>query len=553
MNSSPAKLTSTPDAHTRKKLGDTMSAPKRGTSLPRKSPKEGNENLNGTGGLFGKTTVKNFLFTPPKKPISRNGRLAKLSENMNKGKNEPQTTAEIFNERFQSLQLRSVLPNYEPSRNSQKAYGAVKAFGVCTNQGLVRDYNEDRVSIVLDIPKPYSKPDNEPWPNSSIFAVFDGHGGAKCADFLRNNLHYYIARNKWFPTDPEEALKEACEAAEKRYIENQLTSEDGKGDTSGSCGLVMVIVDDNCYVCNVGDSRAVVSRNGGKVKQAVTRDHKPSDESERSRVINAGGRIYQNFPTVPNARQFGSTGSVLPVAAGPHRILPGGLAISRAFGDIEAKIPKFGGNSNVLIAKPEITIFKINKAVDFIVLGSDGIFDVMSNEEVIKCVWDTINTGETSDIHELLRLASENLIKETLLKKSFDNVTAIVVAFPALEHKLNPDVAVQATTEMNNELTLSPRIKTPQKTEGCVPEANLGSTIKMSPPQNISRERHTRAEKISPIKMGLNMQARSVSRNNSRKDPLAGKIREPNKKDLEALPKILPRVNGTRPSRLSAL
>jgi len=55
----------------------------------------------------------------------------------------------------------------------------------------------------------------------------------------------------------------------------------------------MVIVDDTCYVCNVGDSRAVVSRQGGKVKQAVTRDHKPSDENERSRVINAGGRIYQ--------------------------------------------------------------------------------------------------------------------------------------------------------------------------------------------------------------------------------------------------------------------
>jgi len=204
-----------------------------------------------------------------------------------------------------------------------------------------------------------------------------------------------------------------------------------------------------------------------------------------------------------------------------------------------------------LIAKPEITIFKINKQVDFIVLGSDGIFDVMSNEEVIKSVWDTINTEESTDIHELLRLASENLIKETLLKKSFDNVTAIIVAFPALEQKLNPDVAVQAITEMNNELTLSPRIKTPQKTEGSVPE--VGSTIKMSPPQNISRERMTRAEKISPIRMGLNMQARSVSRNNSRKDAGAGKIREPNKKDLEALPKILPRVNGTRPSRLSAM
>lgn len=55
----------------------------------------------------------------------------------------------------------------------------------------------------------------------------------------------------------------------------------------------MAIVDDNCYVCNIGDSRAVISRNGGKYKQAITRDHKPSDELERVRVLNAGGRIYQ--------------------------------------------------------------------------------------------------------------------------------------------------------------------------------------------------------------------------------------------------------------------
>jgi len=50
--------------------------------------------------------------------------------------------------------------------------------------------------------------------------------------------------------------------------------------------------------------------------------------------------------------------------------LPGGLAVSRAFGDIEAKLPQFGGNPDVLIAKPDITTVKINNMVDFIVLGS---------------------------------------------------------------------------------------------------------------------------------------------------------------------------------------
>ncbi len=88
-------------------------------------------------------------------------------------------------------------------------------------------------------------------------------------------------------------MKEACEAAEKRFIENQLTTEEGRHDNSGSCGLVMATIDDTCYICNIGDSRAVISRNGGKITQAVTRDHKPSDEMEKTRVLNAGGRIYQ--------------------------------------------------------------------------------------------------------------------------------------------------------------------------------------------------------------------------------------------------------------------
>ncbi len=86
-----------------------------------------------------------------------------------------------------------MLPNPEESRKSDRAYGIARAFGVCTNQGLVRNYNEDRVSIVLEIPKPASKPDYEAWPNCSIFAIFDGHGGSKCADFLRSTLHYYVS------------------------------------------------------------------------------------------------------------------------------------------------------------------------------------------------------------------------------------------------------------------------------------------------------------------------------------------------------------------------
>ena len=64
---------------------------------------------------------------------------------------------------------------------------------------------------------------------------------------------------------------------------------------------------------------------------------------------------------------------------GPHRVFPGRLSVSRTFGDIEAKKSKYGGNPRVVIATPEIKVFKVEDNYDFIVIGCDGIFDKLSN------------------------------------------------------------------------------------------------------------------------------------------------------------------------------
>lgn len=55
---------------------------------------------------------------------------------------------------------------------------------------------------------------------------------------------------------------------------------------------------------------------------------------------------------------------------GPLRVLPGRLSVSRTFGDIEAKLERFGGNPKVVVAEPEIKCFKIQDEHDFIVLAS---------------------------------------------------------------------------------------------------------------------------------------------------------------------------------------
>jgi protein phosphatase 2C family protein 2/3 len=135
------------------------------------------------------------------------------------------------------------------------------------------------------------------WPKCSFFAVYDGHGGSLCADFLRDSLHNYIIKNPNFPENVKLAIDEGFEKAEKEFIEtyslNPLKTE--LIDKSGSCALILLIVDDICYIANVGDSRAIVSKNCGKEFNALTIDHKPNDENETKRILENGGRVYQYY------------------------------------------------------------------------------------------------------------------------------------------------------------------------------------------------------------------------------------------------------------------
>lgn len=107
----------------------------------------------------------------------------------------------------------------DKSKCSTRKNGIVKAYAANTNRGIIRNYNEDRVSIILNILKPHSRK-GEDWPKCSFFGVFDGHGGAACADFLRDNLHQFVIKEASFPKDPEEALRKGFAAAEKVFIEN---------------------------------------------------------------------------------------------------------------------------------------------------------------------------------------------------------------------------------------------------------------------------------------------------------------------------------------------
>ena len=94
------------------------------------------------------------------------------------------------------------LPNEESTKSSTKQNGIIHAYAANTNQGIIRTYNEDRVSIILNIVRPKCKEKLKYWPKCSFFAVYDGHGGNACADFLKDNLHQFIIKQECFPNDP---------------------------------------------------------------------------------------------------------------------------------------------------------------------------------------------------------------------------------------------------------------------------------------------------------------------------------------------------------------
>ncbi|KAM3191443.1 hypothetical protein ACQJBY_068988 [Aegilops geniculata] len=218
----------------------------------------------------------------------------------------------------------------------------------------------------------------------SLFGVFDGHAGALAAEYLKEHLLDNLIEHPQFLGNPKLALKTTFLKTDADFLESVTTPYREDGSTA----LAAVLVGDQIYVANVGDSRAIALKGGKAIP--LSDDHKPNLKDERTRIENAGGGVsYDGFT---------------------WRV-DGILAMSRAFGNRSLK--------NYVIAEPDIQETQVSSDLEYLVLATDGLWDVVQNEDVISLM-------RATDEPEV---AAVKLTEMAHSRHSSDNITCIVVQF----------------------------------------------------------------------------------------------------------------------------
>jgi serine/threonine protein phosphatase PrpC len=208
-----------------------------------------------------------------------------------------------------------------------------------------------------------------------IFGVCDGHGanGHSVSGFLKNNLPKNIEIQYKSSTEKDDAsIKEMLRLAFSKTTK-QLTNSPIDSFYSGSTTVGVAIFGTHLWCANVGDSRAVLAKcdRGRWSAYPLSDDHKPEKPAELARISKCGGRVE------PHKDHNGQP-------LGPHRVwlknenVPG-LAMSRSIGD--RIVTKAG-----VIAEPEIIDLELEEEDKFVVIGSDGLWEFLSNEKIVELV-----------------------------------------------------------------------------------------------------------------------------------------------------------------------
>ena len=223
----------------------------------------------------------------------------------------------------------------------------------------------------------------------NIFAgVYDGHGGNLTSEFIKQNIVsiYSSIQRSSIP----EKLELTYQKLEQEFF-NYFKMIHGR-DMSGSTACTLLLTPNTIYIANTGDSRCIISEQGNAL--AMTVDHKPNEQVEYQRIKENKEKLTYT---------------------GVYRI--GGLAVSRVIGDFHIK-----KDTKSVIYRPDIFMAKRNEYQEFILLATDGLYDVMTNQEIVNFVHKQMKTTYDLDI------ISKRLVEYSIkVKKSFDDVSVVII------------------------------------------------------------------------------------------------------------------------------
>jgi len=230
----------------------------------------------------------------------------------------------------------------------------------------------------------------------ALYGVFDGHGGVDAAIMVEKHLPKAIFSDVNFKQgDYIKALTCGFEETDKLIV----TTSNQAGWMNGSTAVAALLIDTHLYVANIGDSEAVLVKvrdDGSTEPDPLTTLHKASDPGEKKRIEALGGHVFFG-------RVFGA------------------LAVSRSFGDSKFKMPKT--SQNFVSWEPAIRSTDVTPAHKFLILACDGLWDVMTHQEAADFAQKQKAQGKSA------KETAQALVRESLAKKTEDNVTCIVIYF----------------------------------------------------------------------------------------------------------------------------
>ena len=251
--------------------------------------------------------------------------------------------------------------------------------------------------------------------------VCDGHGyyGHEVSGFIKENLPMDL--NHLLKQKHLDLLKDDLSLDIKTCFiqENQklLSNNQIDSDLSGTTCISTIYTPQKLIIANIGDSRCILGKYDNNAKKFISenlsRDHKPTIPEEAERILKVGGRIRQ---------MRDEDGEFI----GPLRVymkdkeMPG-LAMTRSFGD-------YFGSTAGTISEPEVTEHFFQEEDKFIILASDGLFEFMESEEIVKFVGEFYKNNDIVGCCEFLYKEScKRWLEEEY--DTIDDITIILVFF----------------------------------------------------------------------------------------------------------------------------